>query len=128
MSNNRTVVTSMLNEIQKMLGDNECVYYKGQSKRCAPRGELDITIWLQHYFLFLTTIVESLTSSNMSSPALSFKSSTTWEGIVINKLLPILRSFSLISISNTYPRDILKYRDIIIVFCGYHSGKMVVEL
>jgi hypothetical protein len=27
---------------------------------------LDITIWLQHYFLFLTTIFESLTSSNMS--------------------------------------------------------------
>jgi hypothetical protein len=59
----------------------------------------------------------------MSSPALSFKSSTTWEGIVINKLLPILRSFSLISISNTYPQDILKYRDIIIVSYGYHSGK-----
>jgi len=23
-----------------MLGDNECVYYKGESKRCAPGGEL----------------------------------------------------------------------------------------
>jgi hypothetical protein len=82
-------------------------------------------IGLQHYFLFLTTIVESLTSSNMSSPALSFKSSTTCEGIVINKLLPILRSFSLISISNTYPRDILKYRDILVISHGYHCGGVV---
>jgi hypothetical protein len=40
MSNNRTVVTNLPNEIQKMLGDNECVYYKGRSKRCAPGGEL----------------------------------------------------------------------------------------
>jgi hypothetical protein len=36
MSNNRTVVTSLPNEIQKMLGDSERVCYKGQSKRCAP--------------------------------------------------------------------------------------------
>ena len=40
MSNNRNAVTNLRNEIQKMLGDNECVYYKGQSKRCAPGGEL----------------------------------------------------------------------------------------
>ena len=40
MSNNRNVVTDLPKEIQKMLGDNECVYYKGQSKRCAPGGEL----------------------------------------------------------------------------------------
>jgi hypothetical protein len=87
-----------------------------------------LTIWCkevsQHYFFFLTRIVESLTSSNISSPAFSFKSSTTWEGIVINKLLPILRSFSLISISNIYPRDILKYKDIIIISRGYHSDKV----
>jgi len=81
-----------------------------------------------HYFLFLTIMVESLRSSNMSSPALSFKSSTTCEGIVIIKLLPILRSFSLISISIIYPRDILKYRDIPVVSYGYPSTRMVVEL
>jgi hypothetical protein len=43
----------------------------------------DITIWLQRYFLFLTTMVESLTSSNMSSPAFSFKSSTTWDDLTV---------------------------------------------
>ncbi len=40
MSNNRSVVINLPNEIQKMLGDDECVHYKGQSKRCAPGGEL----------------------------------------------------------------------------------------
>jgi hypothetical protein len=40
MSNNRSVVTNLPNEIHAMLGDNECVYYKDQSKRCAPGGEL----------------------------------------------------------------------------------------
>ena len=75
------------------------------------------------YFFFLTRILESLTSSNISSPAFSFKSSTTWEGIVINKLLPILRSFNLISISNTYLPDILKYEDVILISHGYHSDR-----
>ena len=87
-------------------------------QRCAASNT-----YLLSYFFFLTTILESLTSSNISSPAFSFKSSTTWEGIVINKLLPILRSFSLISISNVYLRDILKYEDIILVSHGYHSGR-----
>jgi Bacterial PH domain len=40
MPTNRSVVTDLPKEIQKMLGENECVYYKGQSKRSAPGGEL----------------------------------------------------------------------------------------
>lgn len=40
MSNNRVVVTDLPKEIQKMLADNECVYYRGQSKRIAPGGEM----------------------------------------------------------------------------------------
>jgi hypothetical protein len=40
MSKNRSIVTDLPNEIKKMLGNNESVYYKGQSKRCAPGGEL----------------------------------------------------------------------------------------
>jgi hypothetical protein len=36
----RTVIADVPKEIQQMLGDDECVYYKGQSKRCTPGGEL----------------------------------------------------------------------------------------
>lgn len=60
-----------------------------------------------HFLSFLIEMIESLISSSISSPAFSFKSSTTCEGIAIIKLFPILRSFSLISIDNGYPWDIL---------------------
>jgi Bacterial PH domain len=75
----RTVIADIPKEIQQMLGDDECVYYKGQSKRCTPGGELvnptEIFVTSQRIILynhkfFGRGVIEDLHYANISNTQL----------------------------------------------------------